>query len=51
MEGVIEKLLTNSAIVRINWNHSAERMHDLVEEKTVVNFKDIEGFKNQVDEE
>jgi len=51
MEGVIEKLLTNSAIVRINWNHSSERMHDLVEEKTVVNFKDIEGFKNQVDEE
>ncbi|MCC5894931.1 MAG: DUF2187 family protein [Alkalibacterium sp.] len=51
MEGVIEKLLTNSAIVRINWNHSAERMHDLVEEKTVVNFKDIEGFKNQLDEE
>ncbi len=51
MEGTIEKLLTNSAIVKINWTHSAERMHDLVEEKTVVNFKDIEGFKNQINEE
>lgn len=51
MEGVIEKLLTNSAIVTINWDHSAKRMHDLMEEKTVVNFKDIEGFKSQVNEE
>ncbi|OJF92506.1 DUF2187 family protein [Alkalibacterium sp. 20] len=51
MEGIIEKLLTNSAIVKINWTNSAERMHDLVEEKTVVNFKDIEGFKNQIIEE
>lgn len=51
MEGTIEKLLTNSAIVRINWKHSTKRMHDLVEEKTVVNYKDIEGFKNQIDEE
>lgn len=51
MEGTIEKLLTNSAIVKINWDHSTERMHDLVEEKTVVNFKDIEGFKSQVNEE
>ncbi|MFO8069817.1 MAG: DUF2187 family protein [Alkalibacterium sp.] len=50
MEGIIEKLLTNSAIVKINWTNSAERMHDLVEEKTVVNFKDIEGFKNQITE-
>lgn len=51
MEGIIEKLLTNSAIVRINWKHSTKRMHDLVEEKTVVNFKDIEGFKNQIGED
>lgn len=51
MEGTIEKLLTNSAIVKINWDHSTERMHDLMEEKTVVNFKDIEGFKSQVNEE
>lgn len=51
MEGTIEKLLTNSAIVRINWKKSTVRMHDLVEEKTVVNFKDIEGFKNQIDDD
>ncbi|MFC6465546.1 DUF2187 domain-containing protein [Marinilactibacillus sp. GCM10026970] len=51
MEGVIEKLLMNSAIVKINWDQSAERMHDLMEEKTVVNFKDIEGFKKQVSDE
>ncbi len=51
MEGTIEKLLTNSAIVRINWKNSTARMHDLVEEKTVVNFKDIEGFKNQIDDD
>jgi len=51
MEGVIEKLLTNSAIVRINWSHSSKNMLDLMEEKTVVNFKDIEGFKGQVNEE
>ncbi|GEK88103.1 hypothetical protein SAMN04488100_10161 [Alkalibacterium putridalgicola] len=51
MEGKIEKLLTNSAIVKINWTHSAERMHDLVEEKTVVNFKDIEGFKSQINDD
>lgn len=51
MEGTIEKLLTNSAIVRINWKKSTARMHDLVEEKTVVNFKDIEGFKNQIDDD
>lgn len=50
MEGTIEKLLTNSAIVKINWDYSAERMHDLMEEKTVVNFKDIEGFKSQINE-
>jgi uncharacterized protein YkvS len=51
MEGTIEKLLTNSAIVKINWDNSTERMHDLMEEKTVVNFKDIEGFKSQVNED
>lgn len=51
MEGVIEKLLTNSAIVRINWSHSSKNMFDLMEEKTVVNFKDIEGFKSQINEE
>lgn len=51
MEGEIEKLLTNSAIVRIDWSQSSKSMLDLMEEKTVVNFKDIEGFKHQVSEE
>lgn len=51
MEGVIEKLLNNSAIVRINWSNSSKEMFDLMEEKTVVNFKDIEGFKSQVNED
>ncbi|HLQ74564.1 MAG TPA: DUF2187 domain-containing protein [Alloiococcus sp.] len=51
MEGEIEKLLTNSAIVRIDWSQSSKSMLDLMEEKTVVNFKDIEGFKYQVSEE
>ncbi|WP_027109112.1 DUF2187 family protein [Lacticigenium naphthae] len=44
MRGVIEKLLTNSAVVLIKWNESSEKMHDLVEEKTIVNFKDIEEY-------
>lgn len=51
MEGEIEKLLTNSAIVRIDWSNSSKSMLDLMEEKTVVNFKDIEGFKYQVSED
>lgn len=51
MEGEIEKLLTNSAIVRIDWENSSKEMHDLMEEKTVVNFKDIEGFKYQANED
>lgn len=44
MQGRIEKLLTNSAIVVIDWDNSAKRMYDLMEEKTVVNFKDIQEF-------
>lgn len=44
IQGRIDKLLTNSAIVVIDWNNSAKRMYDLMEEKTVVNFKDIEEF-------
>ncbi|WP_018658660.1 DUF2187 family protein [Allofustis seminis] len=44
MQGRIEKLLTNSAIVVIDWENSAKRMYDLMEEKTVVNFKDIQEF-------
>lgn len=44
MQGKIIKLLQNSAIIQIDWENSAKSMYDLMEEKTVVNFKDIEGF-------
>ena len=43
MKGVIDKLLTNSAVVTVHWGESSKKMLDLVEEKTIVNFKDIEG--------
>lgn len=49
MEGTIEKLLTNSAIVRIDWNNSPNHLYDLMEEKTVVNFKDIDAFLKKFD--
>ena len=49
MEGTIEKLLTNSAIVRIDWNNSPKHLYDLMEEKTVVNFKDIDAFLKKFD--
>lgn len=44
IQGEIIKLLQNSAIIQIDWDHSAKSMYDLMEEKTVVNFKDIEGY-------
>ncbi|SFH85680.1 DUF2187 family protein [Pisciglobus halotolerans] len=44
MTGVITKLLKNSAVVEISWNDSSKKMKDLMEEKTIVNFKDIEEF-------
>lgn len=47
MKGVIEKLLTNSAVVHVHWNESSKEMLNLIEEKTIVNFKDIEGFIGQ----
>lgn len=49
MEGTIEKLLTNSAIVKIDWNNSPSHLHDLMEERTVVNFKDIKAFLKTFD--
>lgn len=42
MAGVIIKLLKNSAVVDITWDHSSEKMKDLMEDRTIVNFKDIE---------
>ncbi len=44
MVGKIEKLLTNSAVVKINWAFSESIMHDICEERTIVNFKDIDEF-------
>lgn len=49
MEGTIDKLLTNSAIVTIDWDNSPQHLYDLMEEKTVVNFKDIDAFLKQFD--
>lgn len=42
MVGKIEKLLDNSAVVIIDWERSMTEMYDLLETRTVVNFKDIE---------
>lgn len=41
MAGVIQKLLTNSAVVEIYWDKSSSIMKDVCEDKTIVNFKDI----------
>ncbi len=46
MVGTISKLLTNSAVVEINWDYSEDSMKDVIEEKTIVNFKDIDEFMN-----
>lgn len=46
MVGVIQKLLTNSAVVEIYWELSAPSMKDICEDKTIVNFKDIKEFLN-----
>lgn len=44
MVGKIEKLLTNSAVVRIYWDYSDEEMREICESKTIVNFKDIDEY-------
>lgn len=44
MVGVIRKLLTNSAVVEIYWDLSSNTMKDICEDKTIVNFKDIDEF-------
>src|SRR5699024_6960711 len=49
MEGTIEKLLTNSAIVVIDWDNSPKHLYDLTEEKTVVNIKDMDALLKKVD--
>lgn len=44
MSGIIIKLLTNSAVVEIYWKESDITMRDICEDRTIVNFKDIESF-------
>ncbi|MBR7926794.1 DUF2187 domain-containing protein [Aerococcaceae bacterium zg-ZUI334] len=44
MTGKIIKLLTNSAVVKIDWSKSDTIMKDICEERTIVNFKDIIDF-------
>lgn len=44
MTGIIIKLLTNSAVVEIYWSKSDIMMRDICEDRTIVNFKDIESF-------
>ena len=44
MYGVIYKLLSNSAVVIIDWNSSTTVMKDICEDRTIVNFKDIIEF-------
>ena len=44
MYGVIHKLLSNSAVVVIDWRASTTVMKDICEDRTIVNFKDIIEF-------
>ena len=44
MYGVIHKLLSNSAVVVIDWEASTTVMKDICEDRTIVNFKDIIEF-------
>lgn len=44
MQGIIEKLLNNSAVVDIYWDYSDNEMREICEEKTIVNFKDIHEY-------
>ncbi|MGX7108187.1 DUF2187 family protein [Facklamia miroungae] len=44
MTGIITKLLSNSAVVEIYWQESDLMMQDIIEDKTIVNFKDIIDF-------
>ena len=44
MAGIITKLLSNSAVVDIYWEESDRMMQDIMEDNTIVNFKDIISF-------
>lgn len=45
--GKITRLLENSAVVSIDWDRSDTGMHELLEDRTNVNFKDIEEFLDE----
>lgn len=49
MVGTIAKLLTNSAVVDIDWDQSDPMMRDVCEDRTIVNFKDIVSFDFHAD--
>ncbi len=51
MIGKIEKLLTNSAVVMIDWERSNDVMKDICEDRTIVNFKDIVEFMTNEESE
>lgn len=44
MYGIISKLLENSAVVEIYWDLSDRSKEDILETRTIVNFKDIKEF-------
>ena len=46
MRGTIRKLLTNSAVVDIDWLRSDPTMKDICTSHTIVNFKDIVAYIN-----
>ena len=46
MRGTIRKLLTNSAVVDIDWLRSDPTMKDICTSRTIVNFKDIVAYIN-----
>lgn len=47
MVGVIAKLLTNSAVVEIDWRVSDVTMKGICTSRTIVNFKDIQSFVSE----
>lgn len=46
MHGEITKLLTNSAVIKIDWETTDQTMKDVCGDKTIVNFKDIKENKS-----
>lgn len=51
MSGTIIKLLTNSAVIDIYWELSDLMMKDIIEDRAIVNFKDIIDFLEEPEPE